>query len=112
MARTIPLILLTALGLYFISVGGDSLKIGHVKYFPSLSSSRVTSFTYHSISFGLLVLGLTLILVSAEVCRRADARAAATLPGIKLVPSFVPVLIPAALISYVTWAIVDLCFHP
>jgi hypothetical protein len=110
--RQALLVALTAFGLFLVTVGGDSLKIGHVEYFPMLSPARVTSFVYHAISIGVLIFGLALILLSAELCRRADARASATLPGIRRVPSFVPVLLPAALISFLTWAILDTCLTP
>ena len=85
--RKILLVALIWIGLFLIGVGGDSLKIGHLEYFPTLSPSIFISFTYHAISIGLLILGLVLVLVAAEICRRFDKRASAALPGIRHVPS-------------------------
>jgi hypothetical protein len=93
--RSILLTTLSSFGFLLMSIGGDSLNIGHVEYFSTLSGFQLTSFTYHVVSIGLLIFGFALNCVAAEVCRRADARTSAAIPGIRLFPSLGPILIPA-----------------
>jgi hypothetical protein len=111
--RTVVLIALVATGMFLLSIGGDSLKVAHlgIKFVPIVWLAAILPLSYHTIGVILMVSGFSLMLIPAEVCRRADKRVKAALPGISPPRSFRFVLIPGAFIAFVGWWIANEWFR-
>src|SRR5438552_3137022 len=112
-SRTVGLIALTAIGMFLLSIGGDSLKVAHlgIKFVPILWLAATLPLSYHTIGVIFVVLGFSLMLIAAEVCRRADKRVVAAFPGISSPGSFRFVLVPGAFIAFVGWWIANEWFR-
>jgi hypothetical protein len=107
--RTVGLIALTAIGMLLLSLGIDSLKVAHhgIKFVPILWLAAMLPLSYHTIGIIFVVLGFSLMLIAAEICRRADKRVVAALPGLASPRSFRFVLIPGVFIAFVGWWIAN-----
>jgi hypothetical protein len=81
--RTIVLIALFATGMFLLSIGGDSLKVAYlgIKFVPIVWLAATLPLSYHTIGIIFMVFGFSLMLIAAEVCRRADKRVVAAFPG-------------------------------
>jgi hypothetical protein len=108
-SRMVGLIALTAIGMFLLSMGIDSLKVAHlgIKFVPVLWLAATLPLSYHTIGVIFVVLGFSLMLIAAEVCRRADKHVVARFPGISSPGSFRFVLVPAAFIAFVGWWIAN-----
>lgn len=108
---TVP-ILLTATGLFLLSQGIDSLKVEHlgIRLLPVRWLASVTTLSYQSAGIVCVVIGFALMFLGAEICRRADKRVVAAIPGIKPPRSFRFVIPAAGLLAFIGWTIVGAWF--
>jgi hypothetical protein len=103
---------LTAAGFFLLTQGVDSLKVEYagIRLLTVQSSARLTSLSYHAVGIIYVVLGFVFMLAGAEICRQADKRVVATLPGLPSPRSFRFVIPVAAFFGFIGWAIVNTWF--
>jgi hypothetical protein len=108
---TVP-ILLTATGLFLLSQGIDSLKVEHlgIRLLTVQWLGVALRLTYHSAGIVCIVVGFPLMFLGSEICRRADKRVVAAIPGISSPRSFRFVIPAAGLLAFIGWAIVSTWF--
>ena len=101
----------TAFGFFLLMQGIDSLKIEHlgIRLLTIQWLAAMTTLSYHTVGIICGVVGFAIMFVGSEICRRADKRVVAAIPGIKSPRSFRFVTLPAfffaAIGSYIvhTW---------
>ena len=101
--------IVAAFGMFSLALGGDSLKVAHlgIRYVPFQYLTDLTAISYRAIGYSLLVVGLGLMLAAAAICRRADKRVVAAVPGISPPLSFAFAAVPGCFIGVATWAVVS-----
>jgi hypothetical protein len=102
----------TAVGFFVLTQGIDSLKIEHlgIRLLTVQWFARVTTLSYHAVGITCVALGFALMFLGAEICRRADKRVVAAIPGIASPHSFRFVIPVAAFFAFVGWFIVSTWF--
>jgi hypothetical protein len=102
--------ILCAIGIFLLSLGIDARKTAHfgIRYTPVAAITHTLPIGYEPTAVGIAALGLGLVLLAAEICRRADQRAAAAAAsGVKRPPSFMFAIVPGGMIAFLVWAMVD-----
>jgi hypothetical protein len=101
---------LNAIGMFLISIGGDALKVGPagIRFLPVEWLTVATTLSYRVVRYALVVLGFGVLIVAAEMCRRADERVEAALPGIAPRRSFRFAIVPGGLIAMLGWTLVNM----
>ena len=87
---------LSAIGMFLLSIGGDALKVAPagIHFLPVEWLIVATTLSYRVVSYALVVLGFGVLIVAAGICRRADKRVEAALPGIAPRRSFRFAIVP------------------
>jgi hypothetical protein len=100
-ARTVGLIALTATGMLLLYIGMSAQKVAHlgVRFVPIMWLAAMLPLSYQTICIIFMVLGFCLMLIPAELCRRAEKRALDALPGTSSWPTFRFVLGPSLFIA-------------
>lgn len=103
---------LTAFGFFLLMQGIDSLKIEHlgIRLLTIQWFADTTTLTYHTVGIICGVVGFAIMFVGSEICRRADKRVVAAIPGIKSPRSFRFVILPAFFFAVIGSFIVDKWF--
>jgi len=107
--QTAVLVALVAIGMFLLSVGGDSLKVAHlgIKFVPFVWLAAIVPLSYHTVSVISMVFGFFMMLIVQQICRRADKRVIAAFPEISPPPSFGLVLIAGWCLGLAGWWIAD-----
>jgi uncharacterized membrane protein len=98
---------LAAFGLFLLMQGIDSLKVEHlgIRLLTIQWLAQTSTLSYHTVGITCAVIGFAFMFAGAEICRRADKRIVAAIPGIKSPRSFrfvIPVAFLFAMIgSYI-----------
>jgi len=100
--------LITALGMFFLSIGIDALKVlrSGIRLLPLEWAGALASLSYRTVGYSVAIVGFALLLVAAEVCRRADKRFVAASPGMASPRSFRFAIIPGGLLGMIGAAVV------
>src|SRR5713226_1892614 len=90
---------LTAVGFFLLTQGVDSLKVEHlgIRLLTVQWFAHATTLTYHTVGIICVVFGFAFMFAGSEICRRADKRVVAAIPGIKSPRSF-RFVIPMAMV--------------
>jgi hypothetical protein len=104
--------ILTAVGFFSLTQGVDSLKVEHlgIRLLTVQWVASITTLSYHGVGVALWIVGFSPMVLGAEICRRADKRVVAAIPGIQSPRSFRFVIPVAAFFAFVGWYIVSRWF--
>ncbi|MGH7982966.1 MAG: hypothetical protein ACREFF_07445 [Candidatus Udaeobacter sp.] len=104
--------ILTAVGFFLLTQGIDSLKVENVgiRLLTVQSFASVATLSYHTVGIICVILGFALMALGAEICRRADQRVVAAIPGLQSPRSFRFVIPVAGFFAFVGWYIVSRWF--
>src|SRR5207248_2716995 len=88
----------------------DALKVAPagIRFLPVEWLTVATTLSYRVVSYALVVLGFGVLIVAAGICRRADKRVEAALPGIAPRRSFRFAIVPGGLIAMLGWTLVNM----
>jgi hypothetical protein len=95
--------------MFTLSLGVDARKTAHLgtHYTPVRAISSTLSLGYEPAAIAVAAFGFALVLLAAELCRRADRRARAAASGVAGPPSFVSAILPGGITAFLVLALVD-----
>jgi hypothetical protein len=99
--------------MFLLSIGTDALKVAHlgIRFIPVELLAAATATTYRVAGYALAFLGFAVVLLAAEICRRADQQAVAAIPGLGSPRSFRFAVLPGAFIAILGWLVVTTWFE-
>ena len=102
----------TTVGFFLLMQGIDSVKIQHagIRLLTIQWFADTTTLSYHTVGIICGVVGFAIMFIGSVICRRADKRVVAAIPGIKSPRSFRFVILPAFFFAVIGSFIVDKWF--